>query len=342
MQFGDKANKMDFRFAYRRYNLSFRSQVRTAHGIWLAREGLYVQLVGPDGIARFGEASPIPTHGSESVDKDEGFCRSLGDRIDETTLERIPEDLFCLRNAMRGAIGSPRSPIHQSLGVAALLPAGKAALDIAPAKAEMGFRVFKWKVGVAAADDEMAMFDDLIAAVPSGSRFRLDANGSWNARTAMRWLDRCVDRPVEFLEQPVSPESKGAADQLMGLSADYPIPLALDESIGNDREVVRWMDAGWPGYFVIKPALLGDAAAILGRLAASKAKVVFSSSLETAIGARAALAEAFAFPGETPALGFGVWPLFAEPAFDGPFAVPFLRVEDIERVDPLTLWNAAN
>ena len=74
----------------------------------------------------------------------------------------------------------------------------------------------------------------------------------------------------------------------------------------------------------------------------AKLRVVFSSSLETAIGAQAALREAFAWPGDTPALGFGVWPLFADAAFDGPVAVPFLRLEDVERINPEAAWNAAS
>jgi O-succinylbenzoate synthase len=42
------------------------------------------------------------------------------------------------------------------------------------------------------------------------------------------------------------------------------------------------------------------------------------------------------------ALGFGVWPLFSDPTFDGPAAAPFIRVEDVDRIDPEALWNAAS
>jgi O-succinylbenzoate synthase len=333
---------MEFRLAYRRYRLPFRAPVRTAHGAWPEREGLYVRVERPDGTVGFGEASPLRGSGAESADGDEVACRSLGDSFDEQALGRIPDGLCSLRGALRIAIEGYAPPRHRSLAVAALLRAGRAALAQAPLKAEAGFRVFKWKVGVGAADDEMAIFDDLIALLPSGSRFRLDANGAWSTRTAAKWLDRCADRPVEFVEQPVAPDLKGSEDQLRGLSADTPVPIALDESIASDRAVGVWMDAGWPGYFVIKPALLGDARAVLGRLAASKARVVFSSSLETALGARAALSAAFAWAGEPMALGFGVWPLFANPAFDGPAAVPLLRIEDVEKIDPLALWTAAS
>src|SRR5471030_2857740 len=118
----------------------------------------------------------------------------------------------------------------------------------------------------------------------------------------------------------------------------------------------RWIGAGWPGVYVVKPLLLGDMAGVLARLAAAKAKVVFSAVLETSVGAKVALRAAFAWPdeaagpGETAtakletrppgragsnrevaapaivskstairtALGFGVWPLFADNRFDGP------------------------
>jgi O-succinylbenzoate synthase len=334
---------MDFSFAYRRYSLPFRVPVRTARGMWRVREGLYVRVQRPDGSAGCGEAAPIPSPGAESVDDEEAFCRSLGDRVDGRVLSCMPGNLCALRNAiacaMGGAVDPPR---HRSLGVAALLPAGRAALEEGPQKAEAGFRVFKWKVGVGAADDEMALLDDLIAGLPGASRIRLDANGAWNLRTAGRWLGRCAERPVEFVEQPVAPDSRGADDQLLGLSADYPVPIALDESIRGDGDVARWLDAGWPGYLVIKPALLGDVRGVLGRVAAARARVVFSSSLETGIGAQAALRAAFSWPDPTPALGFGVWPLFADPGFDGPPCAPFIGLEDVDRIDPEALWNAAN
>jgi o-succinylbenzoate synthase len=343
MPFSESANKMDFSFAYRRYSLPFRVPVRTARGMWQVREGLYVRAVRPDGSAGCGEASPIPSPGSESVDDAELFCRALGGRVDEQVLSRVPEKLLALRNALACAMGGGADPPrHRSLPVAALLPAGRAALDAAPRMAEAGFRVFKWKVGLGAADDEMALLDDLIAGLPSASRIRLDANGAWSLRTAERWLARAADRPIEFVEQPVAPDSKGADDQLEGLSRDYPVPIALDESIRGDRDVGRWLEAGWQGYFVIKPSLLGDVRGVLGMLAAARARVVFSSSLETGIGAQAALRSAFAWPGTMPALGFGVWPLFSDPGFDGPASIPLIRIEDVERIDPEALWSATN
>jgi O-succinylbenzoate synthase len=334
---------MDFRFAFRRYSLAFRGPVRTSGGSWPTREGVFVRIERPDGTAGFGEAAPVPAFGRESVGEIETACLAIGDRVGSDALSRVPADLCSLRGAVACALGGVSgAPRHSSLGVAALLPAGRAVLEQAPPKADEGFRVFKWKVGVGAAADEMAILDDLLGALPGGSRIRLDANGAWDRRTAERWLAYSCDRPIEFVEQPLAPDSRGIEDSLCGLAADFPVPIALDESLANERDVSRWLDLGWRGYFVIKPSLMGDARGALARLAAAHARVVFSSALETGIGAQAALRLAFAWPGELSALGFGVWPLFSDAAFDGPAAVPFLRIEDVDRIVPEALWNAAS
>ncbi len=334
---------MDLRFAFRRYSLPFRAPVRNGHGIWPERQGLYVRIEDADGRVGFGEAAPVPGFGSETVDADEAFCAALGDTVDAGVLARIPAGLDSLRGALAVAGGRHQpAPRNASLGVAALLPAGVRALEESGPKADAGFRVFKWKVGVGDARDEMGILDDLLGRLPSGSRLRLDANGAWDRRTAERWLDRAAGLPVEFVEQPVSGGSQSSRDLLRGLAADYPTPIALDESIASDADVALWIDAGWQGFFVVKPSLLGDAAAALERLAAVNARVVFSSALETALGARSGLAFAFAWPGAACALGFGVWPLFSDPRFDGPFSGPFLHHADVERINPEALWNALN
>lgn len=360
---------MRYRFQFRRYRLPFRGAVRTAHGLWTEREGVIVRLEdaseGGTGAVGWGEAAPIPWFGTESVDDVEAGARALGEWVSGEALDGVPARLGCLRNALTSA----RDEIEQAkraeeggrggvetgsyLGVAALLPAGRAVLGQISAKAESGFRVFKWKVGVGDLADELALLDDVCGALPAGALLRLDANGAWDRRRAERWLERCAERPIEFVEQPIAADARGADDILLGLAGDYPTPIALDESLTGDGDVERWIGAGWPGIFVLKPSLLGDVAGALARLREAKASVVFSSALETAVGARAALRVALAWKAaeqaaaapatdakRARALGFGVWPLFADARFDGPAAAPFVRAEDVERINAEAVWNA--
>lgn len=336
-----------FRFAYRRYQLPFRQPVRTAHGLWVEREGLLLRLENEAGLVTLGEVAPISWFGTETVDEAEEVCRGFGSDVGEAGLAAVPEHCVCLRYGLSAAMQQSAAPSidgKNALPVAALLPAGRAAFDQIEPKAEGGFRVFKWKVGVVDLADELAMLDDLIAKLPDGAKLRLDANGAWDRRKAERWLERCADRPVEFIEQPCYAEvSQGGAkmdDMLLGLANDYPTPIALDESLVSSGDVTRWLDRGWPGVFVVKPVLLGDAHGTIARLEKAKARVVFSSALETAIGAKASLRLAFSYGGEPRALGFGVWPLFQDNRFDGPYQAPFIRAQDVLSIDEEAVWNA--
>jgi len=332
-----------FQFAYRRFSLPFRHPVRTAHGVWAEREGLLLRLENESGTVRFGEVAPISWFGTEMVDEAEELCRGFDEEVTKDILVSVPARFACLRFALSSALGEQDLNDFENkkaLPIAALLPAGRAALPLIAPKAEAGFRTFKWKVGVADIADELLLLDDLIAKLPNGAKLRLDANGAWDRRHAERWLERCAERPVEFIEQPIAVDAKGAQDSLLGLAGDFPTPIALDESIVSSGDVARWLDLGWPGVFVLKPALLGDAAAAITRLQAAKAPVVFSSALETAVGAKAALRLAFAFEGEPRALGFGVWPLFQDQRFDGPYLAPFVRPQDVAAIDEEAVWNA--
>ncbi|MFO1449947.1 MAG: o-succinylbenzoate synthase [Opitutaceae bacterium] len=337
---------MTYSLDTRRYSLPFRSPLRTAHGRWSVRQGILVRLRSSDGTTGYGEIAPIPGFGRESLDADEEQLKLLGAMPTAEVLASVPADYACVRGAIAGALRafagaeSSLKVTRDLLPVTALLPAGRDVLGAIPGKVELGFRNFKWKVGVGDPADEQALLDDVLAALPSGAKLRLDANGAWDRRQSERWLDRCADYPIEHVEQPISPESRGAIDILMGLAGDYPTPVALDESLVGQVDIETWLGRGWPGVYVVKPGILGDPAHSLGLLHRAKARVVFSSSLETGVGARHALSWAFSWPGEARALGFGVWPLFQDERFDGPFLAPFWRWSEVSLLNPELLWNA--
>ena len=315
---------------------------------------MLVRLEDAAGNVGWGEAAPIPWFGTETAEEIDATCRALGEFVDGRVLDAVPAEFGCLKNALTaaraGAMAAPADPTPRQ--VAALLPAGLEAKTAIRQKLEAGFRVFKWKVGVDEAAYEMGLLDDLCGELPDGSKLRLDANGAWDRRTAERWLARCAERPVEFVEQPCFAPLDGASpgmasrgkteDLLRGLAEDYPTPLALDESLVRDGDVAHWLGSGWPGFYVIKTALLADPASVLTALQKASAKVVFSSALETAIGAKTALQHAFAWTGTKHALGFGVWPLYASSALNGPIALPFVRWQDVNSLNPEAAWNALN
>jgi len=339
---------MRVRLEYKVYALPFRAPVNTAHGPWVTREGVLLRLSDAEGRSAHAESAPIPWFGTETALAAETLLRGLGEQFETEEIDRLPSGHPCTVGALRLASaqlqgrGLPLPAKGASLRCAALLPSGRAGRKRLLEQAEAGFRCFKWKVGVLDADEELPMLDDLLAEMPPGAQLRLDANGAWDRRRAERWLAHCSGLPIEFLEQPVSPSARGAEDLLLGLATDYPVTLALDESLVADEDFARWLGLGWPGVLVVKPSLLADPQARLAELQRAGAQVVFSSALETRIGARLALQTAFAWSGQPRALGFGVWPLFNEPRLEGPRAAPFVRAEDLEALNPEDAWNAAS
>ena len=337
------------RLRFQRFRLPFRQALRTAHGRWDEREGGLVRVELASGGVGYGEAAPVPGFGGASVDEVEATLRRLGGEASGAEVAELIAQGgilgFALATALREAEGAPPvgAPRHDYLPVAALLPAGRAALRVAEERAELGFRCFKWKVGVADHRDERVLLDDLLAVLPAESRLRLDANGAWERRQAEAWLACCAERPaIDYVEQPVAPGGEKAEDLLLGLAADYPTPLALDESLTQVTDFERWLGLGWPGVWVLKPALMGDPARLLAIVHEQRLGVVISSALETAVGARAVLGLAFALPEKRRALGTGVWPLFSARWANGPLAMPFVHWSDVEALDAEATWNGVN
>ena len=357
---------MDYTFHFKRYRLPLRAPLRTAHGPWLEREGLIVRLEDESGRVGFGEIAPLPWFGTETLAGAEEICRKFGVKVAGDVLDAVPENLGCVRFALgqalseipsgegcppgrgvsqAGATSTPpvasRHPSPEGikvtrLPVAALLPAGRDALKALPAKLGAGFLAFKWKVGVGAVDDELGWLDDLLALLPAHTRLRLDANGGWNRREAGRWLGRCADRPVEFVEQPVAPAEE---DTLLGLARDYPVTIALDESVVRLAEARRWQGRGWPGVFVIKPALAGPLDELVKWVAATKPDVVLSSAIETALGRAAILRAALSQSLTKRALGFGPGGVFGDRRWDGPVIGPLADASCIAPNAGEELWR---
>lgn len=350
---------MVYRFSHKTYRLPLRTPLRTAHGLWTEREGIIVRLEDEAGRAGFGEIAPIPSFGTETLAEAEELCGKYGDKVAGEVLDVVAERFGCVRFALAAAKSEverglrthfgepakgktrPEAAFHQAksrVPLTALLPAGRTGLEALPARLEAGWLTFKWKVGVGDIDQELGLLDDLSARLPAYAKLRLDANGAWTRRQAERWLARCAERPVEFLEQPVAPADM---DSLMGLAQDYPVKIALDESVVRLEEARKWQALGWPGVFVIKPALAGPLTELAGWATKTKADVVISSAIETALGRSAILNFARTQPDLVKrAPGFGVGEVFGDHRWDGPFMGPVLDDDGSATFNPEDLWNA--
>ena len=299
------------------YRRRFRQPLQTFHGSWQWREGILLKLTLSSGRAGFGEVSPLPWFGTESLEEAQHFLDDkAGGRAYKPLLDvpdRLPATQFGIETALNQVTGhsekssQPRHPEE----VCGLLPAGERALDRFPSLLMLGHRAYKWKMGVFSLAEEMAWFRELVAMAGGRGQFRLDANGGLNYKMAQTWLETCdalnsaqpsrvqegtnsnpvalIRKPattVEYLEQPLPPTQQL---DMRRLCSQFQTPIALDESVSNMSQLTEDFLQSWPGYFVIKPAITGFPSKLLQKLDKLGPRVIFSSVFETVVGHRAAL-----------------------------------------------------
>jgi o-succinylbenzoate synthase len=303
-----------FAITYETYARPFRQPLLTSHGLWAVRSGAIMTLRSGDGRTAQGEIAPLEWFGSESLADAIEFCVGLNGQITREEIfaisDRLPCCQFAFEMALRGleADGGDHNLRHSS-EIAALLPTGKAAIAAWKSLHETGSRTFKWKIGVGAIEDEIALFRDLYQQLPGDCKLRLDANAGLDLVQAKRWLDCLEDDAIEYLEQPLDVRS---FDQMKVLGESYSTMLALDESISNLASLVDCYEKGWRGVYVIKPAIVGSPKRLqefMQRcpMVSDRSKsidVVFSSVFETSVGYEAGLHLGMALGCER-ALGYG-------------------------------------
>ncbi|HEX6734845.1 MAG TPA: o-succinylbenzoate synthase [Azonexus sp.] len=252
------------------YALPLHACWQTSRGSTAIRHGRLLRLRSADGRTGWGDCAPLPEFGIDDT-RASAFAEECA-QLDLTAQHAgLPLDTWLGGQPPRASLA-----VNASLGSLATVDRQQLATAV-----EAGFRVFKFKVGLAAPADELRQLAALAGELPAGSQLRLDANGAWLFNDARDFLAACRELPVEACEEPLrDPEP----DQLARLQAAVPFAIAIDESLarlGADffrHPPVRRL--------VIKPArhgLLGSMAIAL-RARAAGFEIVISSALESSCG----------------------------------------------------------
>lgn len=304
-------------FEYRPYRRSFRRPLQTSHGLWTVREGIILRLTDDGGRVGFGEITPLFWFGSEPFEDAIEFCQQLPKGIDFETIAAIPADLSACQFGFESAweMLTIEPTIKSELIYSALLPTGIAALDCWKDLWGLGYRTFKWKIGVAQIEDEIQLFEQLIQRLPPQASLRLDANAGLTRAQAETWLRVCdLHLNLEFLEQPLAVTQ---LDLMQELSQKYSTPIAIDESVATLDQLQDCYQKGWRGIFVIKPAIVGSPSQLRKFCRENAIDAVFSSVFETAIGQQAGLRLAAELSLKNRAVGYGTSHWFDELTEEG-------------------------
>ena len=321
---------MNYQFQFEPYQRSFKTPLKTAHGIWETRSGIILSLTDEQGRIGWGEIAPLSWFGSETLEDAIAFCQQLSSVISIETIFTIPDSLpacqFGFESAFMELNANADVDLSQ-LQYSGLLPTGETALTVWKTLFQQGYQTLKWKIGVDSITEEINLFKQLIDRITktletqfleetgflSGTskiRLRLDANGGLTFEQAQRWLETCdlinADHKlieVEFLEQPLSISQ---LELMLELSDRYSTPLALDESVANFQQLNSCYQQGWSDIFVIKPAIFGSPKILKNFCDTHQIDMVFSSVFETNIGQQSALKLASELLLYHRAVGFGI------------------------------------
>jgi o-succinylbenzoate synthase len=295
-----------YKFTYSIYQRPFRQPLKTSHGVWEIREGIIIQLTDDLGISHQGEIAPIPWFGSESIEQAILWCQQIGDKISTAQIYQISDTLPACQFGFGSALTAfnPASSAPASMpDLSALLPSGAAAIARIPALSAQGYSTFKWKIGVLPIVEEVAIWKQLMTALPGVAKLRLDANGGLTDAEAQQWLEICSqEQQIEFIEQPLGADS---IEQMQALAKMYHTPIAIDESVATFTRIQSAYAQGWRGIYVVKTGIAGFPWRLAEFITQHQLDVVFSSVMETNVGRDAA----FRLASElklTRSMGFGV------------------------------------
>ncbi len=256
------------------YALALRQPWQTARGTWQERQGRWYCQDGADGRQGWGDDAPWPEFG-----------------ISPAAATAYAEECALLDlSAQRAGVPLNRllsgGPAVTAIAVNAVFSdIFRVDREQLAACARAGFRVVKLKVGQRAVGDEVARLHQLAGHLPAGLRWRLDANGAWQAEHARQFIIAVNGLPIDGLEDPLA---SADLDRLGELQALAQFPIAVDDAV--DRLTADFLAQRPVDRVVIKPARLGLLASrdLAWACRAAGIEVIVSSALDSPCGLLAA------------------------------------------------------
>lgn len=289
--------------------LRLHQPLETSYGVLTERRIFEVTLRSdtfPDG---HGEAAPLEPYDGVSNDLVRaalmGYANVIGE-MDEATGPEILEacrakaDLPQALAAIDLAVWD-RAGKSESKPVAELLagnPLGEiecnalvSTLDDAQRAVEAGFSTIKVKVGVG---DDARTLAGLRAALGNDVRFRLDANGAWDVKTAVRAIESLAPVGLELVEEPVH-----GIEAMREVRERVPVRIAMDETTAEPGALA----SGAADAVCLKLSRCGGITSLLAQASLARtsgAEVYLASTLDGPLGIAAAIHCAAALRVDTP------------------------------------------
>ena len=258
--------------------LHFKQPAGTSRGSYTTRDVWYLHLTSdkyPDRVG-IGECAPLPKLSCDDMQGYESVLAHICNEVTEQggfsveSLRDYPSILFGLETAFRhlerGCFelwDTPFSRGEVGIPINGLIWMGdyKKMLEQIEAKMAVGFRCIKLKIGAINFEEELALLRIIRSHFSAKEvELRVDANGAFAPADAMEKLKRLAELDLHSIEQPIR---AGQWEDMARLTAETPLPIALDEELIGINIPERkqcLLDSVHPQYIILKPSLHGGMA----------------------------------------------------------------------------------
>lgn len=258
--------------------LHFKQPAGTSRGSYTTRDVWYLHLTSDKYLDRvgIGECAPLPKLSCDDMQGYESVLAHICNEVTEQggfsveSLRDYPSILFGLETAFRhlerGCFelwDTPFSRGEVGIPINGLIWMGdyKKMLEQIEAKMAVGFRCIKLKIGAINFEEELALLRFIRSHFSAKEvELRVDANGAFAPADAMEKLKRLAELDLHSIEQPIR---AGQWEDMARLTAETPLPIALDEELIGINIPERkqcLLDSVHPQYIILKPSLHGGMA----------------------------------------------------------------------------------
>jgi o-succinylbenzoate synthase len=323
------------------YVLNFIKPFTTSKGSITERKGFLITIANME-LKGYGDAAPFEDFGSESYEKAEEVLNSLKLplKLDlKELVSSLEENLQHLADtpAVRHGVEQAllklfcklfKTSLNEVLNVKSKAEINvngiigftdiNATAGLTKKLIEEGYTTIKIKAGSENFDDDISRIDVIRSSAGDSVNLRVDINGKWKFKEAVKNLKQLEKYNLEYIEQPVN-----GLVNFIRLKNETNIKLAPDESARSLEEIIDFVDSGSADYIILKPMMIGGIIPTLHAIDYIKSKgkqAVITTSLESAVGRSMAVFAASTVKSEI-AHGLGTGDLFLADIAEDPYKV---------------------
>ena len=268
---------------YKPYTLDFNFAAGTSRGVMHQRKVWFLKIGSKyDSVYGIGEVAPLKGLSYDNIESIEAALEEVGKRLVKYIIPKdegaslelatkicpkgFPSVQFGLEMALLDLVNGGRRLFfdnhfyraQQSIKINGLVWMGDATemKHRIKEKISSGFDCIKMKIGAIDFDEELELLRYMRQQSPN-LIIRVDANGAFDVRDALRRLKELKDLNLHSIEQPILPSQLEAMQLLCAKGA---VKVALDEELVGHfgyRDKEKLLDFLKPPYIVLKPSLLG-------------------------------------------------------------------------------------